>query len=194
VFLVRHGRTELNVAGRLRGRLDPPLDEVGQVQVIALAEALAHVRAGRVVSSPLRRAVQTAQPVAARVGIVHEIDPRLVDRDYGDFAGLAVSDVVARWGSLDAAPGVESSADVVDRARAALDELGRQPDAGPVVLVAHDAVNRLLLASLDPGIGPAAAIQQDCGCWNILVSGGPGWRVAAINQSAARAPAIRLHD
>lgn len=121
LLLVRHGRTALNAAGALRGHLDPPLDEVGQAEARAVADVLGPCLPVRIVSSPLVRATQTAAPLARRLGLAVEQDRRLIDRDYGTWAGCAAEEVAHRFGHLDAAPGVEPAADVVARAVAVLD-------------------------------------------------------------------------
>ena len=54
-----------------------------------------------IVSSPLLRARETAEPIGLRTGIPVEIDERLIDRDYGTWAGRSKGEVIARWGSLD---------------------------------------------------------------------------------------------
>lgn len=82
VFLPRHGRTALNAAGLLRGRLDPGLDAVGVLQALALAGVLGYQDLQLIVSSPLVRAVETAKKVALRAGLEVEVDERLVDRDF----------------------------------------------------------------------------------------------------------------
>ena len=64
LLLVRHGQTPLNADGRLRGHLDPDLDAVGLAEVTALARALAPMRLVRILSSPLRRAMATAEAIA----------------------------------------------------------------------------------------------------------------------------------
>ena len=64
VFLVRHGETALNAAGVLRGQLDIPLNATGEAEAAALGEVFRGVPLSAVVSSPLRRAVDTARPVA----------------------------------------------------------------------------------------------------------------------------------
>jgi broad specificity phosphatase PhoE len=182
VFLVRHGRTALNAAGRLRGRLDPPLDDVGQLEAFELAQQLAYAHPVRIVTSPLLRAVQTALPLSRHANAPLVTEPRLADRDFGPWAGHRVEDVLDRWGSLDEAPEVEPSEEVLSRARAVLDEQVAHLDGGPVVLVAHDVVNRLLLASLDLGLGPAQSIPQRTGCWNVLLRSDGTWRVEQIDQ------------
>ena len=83
IYLCRHGRTQLNVAGRLRGRLDPDLDIVGFAEARDLAEELSHVEPTRVISSPLHRALETARPIAEAAELTVETDDRLLDRCYG---------------------------------------------------------------------------------------------------------------
>ena len=78
VLLVRHGRTALNAENRLRGRLDPDLDEVGRAEVQAIAAELAAMKPTRVVSSPLRRAVQTAEAIARQAGVRVVVDNGLI--------------------------------------------------------------------------------------------------------------------
>lgn len=186
VLLVRHGRTVLNAGGRIRGHLDPPLDDVGKTQAAAVASALAYLQPTRVVTSPLRRAVQTAQTIAALANLEPIVEPRLIDRDYGQCAGRSWDEVVAQWGSLDRAPGVEQVDGVTARLRAVLEDQAQYLGAGPVILVAHDAVNRLLLHSLDPELGPTEEIGQDLACWNVLLRRDMDWLVLQINQTVTR--------
>ena len=187
VLLVRHGRTVLNAENRLRGRLDPELDAVGLAEADALAEELASREPSRVVSSPLRRAVQTAEAIARRVGVRVQVDRGLIDRDYGSWAGHTKDELIDRWGGVDAAPGVERPEHVLYRACVVLvqqlDFLGPHP----VVLVSHDAVNRALLAHLDPALGPASRIDQRTACWNELVHRMGDWRVELVDQKPAAA-------
>ena len=107
VFLVRHGETALNAAGVLRGQLDVPLDETGEAEALALGELFREVALSAVVSSPLKRATDTACPIASSSGVPVEIDDRLSDRYYGKWAGLSLEQVEERFGSVDAAPFVE---------------------------------------------------------------------------------------
>ncbi len=181
-YLVRHGRTAFNADGRLRGHLDPPLDEVGRAEVRDLAIVLASLRPSRIVTSPLLRAVQTAEIIAAHAGAPVLVDKRLIDRDYGPWAGERQDAVIAEWGSLDAAPGVEPARLVAQRARDVLDAQGADPATGPVVLVAHDAINRGLLHQLDPQLGPPDRIDQRTACWNVLSGVDGVWTVERVDQ------------
>ena len=116
VYLARHGQTRLNESGVLRGLADPPLDETGQDQARRLGAALGTRRLSAVVARPLLRARQTARPVADRAGLGVVTDSCLVDRDYGQWTGTSRERVVAEWGSVDRAPGVEPRSAVRDRA------------------------------------------------------------------------------
>jgi broad specificity phosphatase PhoE len=136
-----------------------------------------------VVSSPLARAVQTARPIAARAHCGVEIDTRLVDRDYGTSAGSPREVLVAQWGSVDNAPGVEPVAQVLERAWDALEAAARRAADGSLAIVAHDAVNRLLLVAADGGLGNPDELRQDTGCFNVLEYRNGGWTVLSVNSS-----------
>lgn len=191
IYLVRHGRTALNAAGALRGDIDVPLDEVGRDEAAAVAATLAPRGPRSVTSSPLRRAVQTADAVARDAGLVTRVDPRLTDRHYGEWAGRTVEEVVGRWGSLDAAPGVEPVAEVRERALAALTDVARATSRAPWVVVSHDAVIRLALTAMDPGLGHPDSLAQHTGCFNAIecrqgAGGSVSWRVLRVNEIPSR--------
>lgn len=184
LLLVRDCRTHFNTQERLLGHLDPALDEVGRIQAAALAAEAASLRPDVVVSSPLLRARQTAEAIAVRAGADLVMDGRLIDRDYGRWAGLAQAEVIGHWGSIDRAPGIEPADLVTERALQALDAHSARLLGGAVIMVSHDAVNRGLLAALDPGLG-AVEIPQDPGCWNLLLrEDDQHWTVAMLNQVA----------
>lgn len=180
IFLVRHGRTALNADGRLRGRLNPPLDGVGELEVAALVVELTTGAVVSVLSSPLLRAMQTAEAIAQVFGVPVTAAPQLVDRDFGEWAGVSEADVVDRFGSLDAAPGVEPVTAVAARARTVLDMQRLVLDHGDVVLVAHHAVNKALLNSIDPGV--AERLRQPTACWNEIRHCGSRWTVTLTDQ------------
>ena len=187
VFLIRHGETALNAVGVLRGQLDVALSETGQAEALALGELFRGVPLGAVVSSPLRRAVGTARPVAARSSAPLEMDDRLRDRFYGEWAGHALLEIEERFGSIDAAPTVERRQLVEDRAerafRAALAGTGANAIRQvAVALVTHDAVLRALLGRLVPSLD-LASFELPTGSWSQLVAGpGATWRALHLGQ------------
>jgi alpha-ribazole phosphatase len=140
IAFVRHGETPPNRAGLLLGRTDAALTDHGRAQAERLAETLAGLEVARVISSPLRRARDTAAPIAAACGEVVEVDDRLVEIDYGEWEGRPLADldpeVVARWrrdGGF-APPGGESLEVVADRVSSFCDETLDDP---VVVAVSH---------------------------------------------------------
>jgi broad specificity phosphatase PhoE len=146
LHLVRHGRTDANAHGLLLGRLDPPLDELGLAQASAAADALAAGVTGvsRVICSPLARARDTASFIAARFGAEVDVDDRWIELDYGEYDGVALTDVPAdewaRWRAdpAFAPPGGESLASLRTRVDGALDELRDSlVDGSDVVVVSH---------------------------------------------------------
>ena len=159
LVLTRHGLTDRSAPEQHLGQgIDIGLSVAGRRQAEALARRIGGERFDRIVASPLFRARETAEAVAASRPV--EIDARLAEMDYGRWEGLTYEQIEAhereyrmRWeatpGSL-ACPGGESGADVAARARSFLaDLLAWDGDAGipdPVVLaVAHSSLNRILL-------------------------------------------------
>lgn len=179
LYLVRHGCTVLNANGLLRGHLDPPLDNAGIEEAEALGGEIAGFRPDLIVTSPLRRAVETAEAISRHCGVKPRIEAGLIDRDYGSWAGSSREEVAARWGSLEDAPGVESKESVAARAMAALDGVA---DCRRVVMVAHDAVNSVILASLEPGRWAAdGEVPQRTGCYNVLHNRLGKWIVSEVD-------------
>ncbi len=177
VFLARHGQTALNAENRLRGLADPPLDETGLSQATRLSASLAGKGIQRILTSPLRRARDTASAVASGLGIPMIVEPRLNDRDYGPWTGHRKEDVTAEWGSADNAPGVEPVAAVLERSWPVLEEL-RAGDA-TTAIVTHDAVIRALVARI---MNEEPQLDTRTGCWNELISDADRWTVARLNQ------------
>ncbi|MCS0499186.1 histidine phosphatase family protein [Protaetiibacter mangrovi] len=189
VLLARHGRTALNADGLLRGLADPPLDRRGRAEAAALADALRAAFGSdavtAVLASPLQRAQQTARAVAGRFGVESVAsDPGFTDRDYGEWTGQPRDEVVARFGSVDAAPGVQPEGEVVARARAELDAVADAHPEQTVVVVSHDAVIRPLVESLE---GAGTDFMLPTGSWCELVRTGREWTVVSVGNSPVEA-------
>ena len=146
LYLVRHGRTEANAGGRLQGRLDLPLDDVGEAQAAALPAVVPapHV----VVCSSLLRARQTASVF----GVEPVIDDRWIEMAYGEYEGLRMDDIPSqewrRWSSDQhfAPAGGESLADVGRRVFEACEGLQEQFRDRDVVVVSHATPIKLAMA------------------------------------------------
>ena len=156
VFLARHGETDYNAGRRFQGLLPVPLNKTGRAQAAELAELASGHALRKLWTSPLLRARQTAEIVAARIGLEPVEDARLVEPDTGDWTNRWFSDVEAerpeemaafRRGDLDFAfPGGESYAEQTVRVMAALHEIAA--DARPTLVDCHAMAIRLALTEL----------------------------------------------
>ena len=157
VFLVRHGQTAWNEAGIAQGHTDIPLDAVGFAQADAVAAELSSTRIGRIITSDLLRAAQTAEPLGAALKQPVEATTLLRERCFGDWEGLPYGEISAQFqavalevGSdvnLVRAPGGgESFADLWDRLDGIVAELwdARQN----MVVITHGGTCAVLLARL----------------------------------------------
>lgn len=153
LILVRHGQTEWNREGRYQGRVDTDLSATGWQQARALGERLADSGARTLVSSPLRRARDTAVCIGHTLRLDVGFDERLCELAYGDWEGLTQAEVKARWPDalrrwkhapdLHPPEGGEPLPAAADRVRRCLDELATAPT--PVLAVTHAGVIRLAM-------------------------------------------------
>jgi broad specificity phosphatase PhoE len=97
LILARHGETDWNREDRFQGQADPPLNPAGRAQSVELAEALAGEPIARVYTSPLRRARETAELVAERLGVEVEPLEALCEIDVGSWTGLTRDEVAERF-------------------------------------------------------------------------------------------------
>ncbi len=152
VILWRHGRTEWNVAGRVQGQTDIPLDEVGRQQALDAAARLASLKPARIVSSDLSRAAETARALGALTGVEVELDEQLRELAFGVREGLTwreswerYPDQMQAWSEGDETQieGAETHAQAGARLSAALHGLLEEmPYGETLVVVAHGAVLR----------------------------------------------------
>ena len=98
VVLWRHGRTAFNVALRLQGQVDIPLDDVGHRQAATAAAALSEtVTVDAIVTSDLGRARETAAHLADRTGRKVLVDERLRERSFGLWEGMTGEEIAEQW-------------------------------------------------------------------------------------------------
>jgi len=154
IFLARHGQTAYNLEGRFQGQQPVPLDGTGREQAVELAERAAIHGFAALWCSPLLRARETADIVAARLGLIPREDARLMETDAGDWTDRSFADVRAQTPELFDAfvagdrrfafPGGESFAHQEVRVAAALDEV--EKGELPVLVVCHGMVIRAALS------------------------------------------------
>jgi len=157
LILTRHGETEWNVEEVFRGRIDVELNETGLRQAELLAEYLGGLKIDAVYSSPLKRALKTAEAITRYHKLEVEIAPGLIDCHFGQWQGLHLQEVKDRYQELYAQwansphlvkmPEGESLDEVRKRALAVVDEVVAK-HKGRVVLVSHRVVNKVLICAL----------------------------------------------
>jgi broad specificity phosphatase PhoE len=179
LLLLRHGQTEFSVQRRYSGRGDPELTPLGHAQAAGAAARLARVPdVAAVLTSPLRRARQTARLVADATGAPLVVRDRLVETDFGDWDGLTFAEARARdprvhadWlGSEDVAPpGGESFAAVGRRIEAERTELVAEHPGATLVLVSHvTPIKMLLRDALQAGPGVLYRLHLDLAALSIV--------------------------
>lgn len=162
LILLRHGQTPLSVDKRYSGRGNPDLTDVGRAQAEAAAERVARLGPiDAIVSSPLARARDTAEAVAARVGVSVRVLDDLTETDFGSWEGLTFAEVSARDGDAHrrwmgdtsiAPPDGESFDAVRARVERALATVRREHAGQTVVVVSHvTPIKTLLQLGLDVG-------------------------------------------
>jgi len=157
IILTRHGETEWNVAEIFRGRIDIELNETGRKQAQLLAEYLSHLKLEAIYSSPLKRALKTAEIIADHHRLGVEIAPGLIDFNYGEWQGQPHQEVKDKYKGLYAQwinrpdqvkiPAGESLDDVRERALEVINKVVARYK-GTVALVSHRVVNKVLICAL----------------------------------------------
>jgi broad specificity phosphatase PhoE len=146
LYLIRHGETTWSLSGQHTGRTDIPLTPQGEEDARTLAALLRPVKFSRVFTSPRQRARRTYELVG--LDAMAEIEPDLVEWDYGDYEGQRSVDIRRRrpdWNLFrDGCPHGESSADVSDRADRLIAQL--RTLQGNVAIFSHGHFGRVLAA------------------------------------------------
>jgi len=144
LYLIRHARSVWNAEGRVQGQANPPLDDVGRKQAQAVAARLSGETFNAFYSSPLVRARETAEVIAARHRLTVQYDERLMERRFGIWEGLTGPEIEA-WKAanpngdwwIHGPPGAENRAAIIGRAAAVFgDIVAAHPDQ-KVAVVSH---------------------------------------------------------
>ena len=142
IFLVRHGETVDNARQIMQGRVQGDLNERGREQALETARRLAGEHIDVVVSSDLRRAVQTAEIIAQPHGLPVVQTPLLEERDWGSFTGRFIPDLRGEQWPDD----IESEQALLQRAADFLQQITTTYPGKRVVAVGHGIMNKALLA------------------------------------------------
>jgi broad specificity phosphatase PhoE len=193
LVIVRHGRTGHNAARVIQGQLDVELDEVGRAQAAAVAPRLAELAPAAIVSSDLRRAAETAAPVAALTGLTVRLDKRLRERDFGLWQGLHGNEIAerypaeyARWqaGREVDGCGVEELDDLARRASEAFHDAAALAPDGTVLVFCHGGTAKYGLAAFlgwPDEVLPSLVSMGNCRWVELRWDTVRGWQLRGYN-------------
>jgi probable phosphoglycerate mutase len=200
VFLVRHGQTDNNVRRVVQGpRIDTELSAMGRRQAQALGRRLASEHLGAVYASPMRRARETAEAIAAVQGLPVRVLDGFTEFDWGVYCGReetgeteqGMRSVFSRWwgGDIDArAPDGENAREAEARVRAAFSAaIAETSDQHPIAIVAHGRILKILLSSLIDGDLRKQEQHPQHNTGVTLIEGrGDVWKVVTKNDTTHR--------
>jgi broad specificity phosphatase PhoE len=195
LLLIRHGESSANAEGRLQGHLDFSLSERGRRESARLAERIEEIGVAALYASPLARARETAQVVAARIALEPAERPALMERDVGELAGLTRDEILARFPQYAPAraarrsinvPGFEADEPFAERVLPALDAIITSHPSEAVAVVTHGGVigayirHALGLAVMRPG--PLTIDNASITTFDVAEKGGSA-RLVVLNDT-----------
>lgn len=200
IILIRHGHVEGILPERFRGRRDIDLSDLGRRQARAMSEHVLQLwQPAAIYSSPMKRCLQTVDPIATRLGLPVTVIPELNDLHYGDWEWLTFEEarmrspaLFARWFAAPQwvrFPNGESLQELVARLADVLRLIRERHERDTVVVVGHASVNRgLLLQVLDQPLSAYWRLGQDpCGVSEIEFIGD----VATVHRLNETRPPLR---
>ena len=158
IYLMRHGETDWNRQERMQGQMDCPLNENGRRQAAEAGKKLTDlgIRFDRVCSSPLCRALETAQIISGRPEQEIITDPDIMEMGFGPFEGVFFVDMPAEMFTFFSDPerfpapeGMETIPHLKKRTGRFLDRLRTADPGGTMLVVAHGVALRVLLGFLE---------------------------------------------
>lgn len=179
LYLIRHGEVEQAAEGRFFGHTDVGLSATGRLQAEVLGRHLGPERIAAVYASDLRRARESAEPLAAALDLAPVVSSALREVDMGRWEGLTFREIrerdpelAARWLANPAAvpfPGGESLEALRARVVPALEAILARHAGRRVAVVAHGGSNRVILCeALGLPLGNALRLAQDYACVNVI--------------------------
>ncbi len=184
IYLLRHGETE-GPKRVYKGHIDVPLSKNGIMQVEKVAQKFKEFikkydfNNSIILSSPLDRAVKTAEILSKNLKINMEIMELLKERSFGKWEGLSIDQIISsypdefdRWRQnpvLFYPPDGESTLEVSKRAKRAIEEILKRYKEYQIIITAHGGINRVILCNLlNIPLENIFRIEQDFTCVNII--------------------------
>jgi broad specificity phosphatase PhoE len=192
IILIRPGETAWNRDGRWQGWVAAPLSEHGRRQAEALAKFVRNIGMSALYSSDLRRAAETAQLLAERLGFEPVYDARLRERNIGAWQGLTLEEM-RDWypneyeqllANVDGfrIPGGESRSEVRGRMVATFDDILKTNQGETVGIISHTTAIRALLSHLIPGCDPNSVEVSNTSVTTLVRGDTNQWQLVAAND------------
>lgn len=148
IYVIRHGQTDLNKQDRVCGIMNPSLNKEGIKQAQNIAQSLQNSGINKIISSPLKRAVETASEISKKIDLKFEMEERLIEQNCGIYEGVSRMNpqyILAKKMFGYRYPEGESTFQVVSRIYNFLDECREKyTDRDYVLLVTHGGVSRII--------------------------------------------------
>ncbi len=203
IVLLRHAQAGLH--GCFCGHSDPSLSVQGREQMPAIIPGLSHIVPRAIWSSDLRRAVETAEPIAKHFGLDYQTSPGFREMNFGKWEGLTWKEVeleypddARAWAKLfphHRPPGGESFPELQARAVEQLEQLAKHAEPGCTLVVTHAGFIRAAVAwVLGVPDERISRIGLNHGCLTTLEKFGNHWSVTALNMSAFRLSDARRRE
>jgi uncharacterized phosphatase len=183
VCILRHGETDWNSQGRLQGHEDTELNELGRDQAIQVARYLETEPWDVIVSSPLKRAFETAQIIASYVSVstVRVVD-EIIERNYGSASGLMPEERRSRF--PEGIPDQEDFEHLRQRAMAGLTKIADDFNGKRIIVVSHGGLINSILYSLSGGEFGSFKTRLKNGCINKITLQNNNWSVEFYNKTS----------
>ncbi len=187
VALIRHGMTDWNIAGKLQGRTNVPLNDVGRHQAKQTAEALRTEPWDALYTSPLARAYETAEIIGGILKLPPQVVSDLTERNFGHLEGLTRDELNRAYPDrAHVVPdGVEPPEALRTRAETCLRRLAGAHPGGGVVVISHGAwINAFLYRASGGRHGTGVTNLSNGGITRIEFDPKFGWKILAVNLTA----------
>jgi uncharacterized phosphatase len=181
--IIRHGETDWNSSGRLQGCEDTELNDAGREQAGRLAGYFAREHWDCIITSPLKRASETAQIIGGNLSLQNiQIDPGLRERDYGSASGLLPEERHKRFPD-GVIPDQEEFEHLRSRAVATLNDIVERNRGKRVIVVSHGAFTNSILYTISNGEFGSFKTRLKNGCINKIIYSNDKWSVEFYNKT-----------
>ncbi|QSO52950.1 histidine phosphatase family protein [Alicyclobacillus curvatus] len=176
IHLLRHGETNWNRNKRLQGQRDVPIDDTGKRQIEQFCQQTRQDYT-LIVTSPLRRAVESAEICSRWFALPSVVEPAFAERTFGDLEGMCKDDICRKFliedvEALEATHSVESRTDFQARLELGLERLRRHYLSERILLVTHGSVIRLLLDGMSSNYrGPCGGTTRLSPSFGVVPNG-----------------------